>query len=277
MRTVNRALVPFPAVLANAAQIAAAVETYRGAGAKGKANGAIYAHDEVRQSLFLLYHNKCFLCEALTKKAGDQVVEHFLPHSWKAPERAYDWSNLNNACKRCNDLKRRKEFQKIAPNKDVLATLLLNPSSPPAASSIENIISFDHVEMEAIVSEEFQFDNLANNTRKLLNDDTLKHRRRNRADALRDTILQRCCLTDLKALCALDPLILDQFDPAKRAVMMNALDAADRLCLFFLRDSAEHCTSMRRLIEKCFSLHFQDLRRLGAAYSAMKDKPCDYA
>jgi hypothetical protein len=277
MRTVNRSLVPVPAVLSDTNAINEAVEVYRSSGSKGKPNNSIYSHETVLHSLSLIYYNKCFLCESLTSRGGDQVVEHFLPHSPATPERAYDWNNLNTACRRCNDLKRKNEFKETDPDNKIIATLLLDPSRPPQGFSIESIISFDSDGMEAAVTDQFSLNLIANNTKKLLNDPTLRHRRRDRADALRDTIIQRCSIRDIQKLCALDPLNLDQFHNITKDAMLLALEAADRLCLFFLRDSVEHCTSMRRLVETCYSLCYNDLKRLGVYYSQIKGKPCVYA
>ena len=80
---------------------------------KQKADGKVYAHDEVRKALERLFHDKCAYCE-LTKVEGWEV-DHFRPKGRVAEREdhpgyywlTYVWENLYPSCQHCNQ--RRKD------------------------------------------------------------------------------------------------------------------------------------------------------------------------
>lgn len=141
MRTVDRTSVPIPEKISNFHQNAhdaqAQIDLIRNS--NKKASTAIYGDRTVKSSLVALYKNICFLCQKDVSARYD--IEHFLPWSKYYPERAYDWSNLHQSCKTCNDKKRKILYKQVDPNikSKVDDILLLNPSVDP----VERLLSFD--------------------------------------------------------------------------------------------------------------------------------------
>ena len=101
---------------------------------------AVYAHNDVKRSLNLLYFDKCYICEN-DISVGRYNVEHFLPKR-HFPHLGYSWSNLHKACEGCNLAKEKKELLIRNEAGDVVDISLLDPSSE--AYSISDYITFDH-------------------------------------------------------------------------------------------------------------------------------------
>lgn len=80
-----------------------------------KANGATYAHIEVKKALERLFHDKCAYCESKMTGTSDWDVEHFRPKGRVAEREdhpgyywlTYAWENLYPSCQHCNQ--RRKD------------------------------------------------------------------------------------------------------------------------------------------------------------------------
>ncbi len=96
----------------------------------------IYAHDSVRRALARAQHDKCCFCERKIE-AGD--VEHFRPKAGFRQARydpletpgyywlAYEWTNLDFACKSCNQRNKHDLFPLRDPARRVLT--MITPSS----------------------------------------------------------------------------------------------------------------------------------------------------
>lgn len=166
MRKVNRGDIPTPTKLANLhsnnQELLNEVELIRNN--NGKAKGNIYGDVTVKNSLISLYKNICFLCQIDVTAGFD--VEHFLPWSKYHPERAYDWNNLHQSCKQCNNRKKRKIYKILdsEETKKVNDIILLDPS----IDDVEQLITFDPDTCKAISNT--NTDNKSNLTAIFLND-----------------------------------------------------------------------------------------------------------
>ncbi|ENU80280.1 TIGR02646 family protein [Acinetobacter sp. ANC 3789] len=98
----------------------------------------IYAHDDVKQALKALYHDKCYICECYVGDSYD--VEHFLPKK-HFPNLGYTWENLHKVCTPCNLAKESNQFLVKDTSGNVTDILLLDPSSP--SYSIHDYLSFN--------------------------------------------------------------------------------------------------------------------------------------
>lgn len=75
MRKVDRSSVPFPNRLLQqnlTEDNLAHLENYK------QINSSIYSHQDVKNSLKMLYFDKCYICEG-DISSGDYDVEHYLP------------------------------------------------------------------------------------------------------------------------------------------------------------------------------------------------------
>lgn len=61
-----------------------------------------YKGHDVIESLRIVFHDKCYLCEQ--GSISDPEVEHFVPHN-KTAALKYGWDNLFFSCRRCNGIK----------------------------------------------------------------------------------------------------------------------------------------------------------------------------
>lgn len=104
----------------------------------GKIKKGIYRDNTVETALITLYQNVCFLCQK--KLVDDYDVEHFLPWHSNYPERAYDWNNLHQSCRRCNSKKRKVIYKEKNNAGGVVDILLLDPSDPNV--DVEQLIYF---------------------------------------------------------------------------------------------------------------------------------------
>lgn len=104
----------------------------------GKIKKGIYRDNTVETALITLYQNVCFLCQKKLDSGYD--VEHFLPWHPNYPERAYDWNNLHQSCKRCNSKKRKVIYKVQNKSGGVADILLLDPSDPNV--DVEQLIFF---------------------------------------------------------------------------------------------------------------------------------------
>jgi len=75
----------------------------------------IYAHNEVKQALGLMFGSKCAYCEADVTMVSWQHVEHFRPVA-RYPALAYARNNLLLACGRCNGKPNKSDNFPIAPS-----------------------------------------------------------------------------------------------------------------------------------------------------------------
>ncbi|MCF5760053.1 HNH endonuclease [Aeromonas veronii] len=138
MRKIDRSAVAAPTKLtqlyANQQNLQDELELIRSGNTKAKSN--IYGDLTVKNALVGIYKNVCFLCQVDVSSGYD--IEHFLPWSVHYPERAYDWNNLHQSCKPCNNRKKRKEYKVLNDGK-VDDIRLLDPSS----DNVEVEITFD--------------------------------------------------------------------------------------------------------------------------------------
>ncbi|QHM92815.1 MULTISPECIES: HNH endonuclease [Kosakonia] len=134
-----------------------------------KISNSVYAHSDVKKSLSLLYHDKCYICEC-SVDSGKYDVEHYKPKK-HFPSLGYTWSNLHKSCDKCNLAKERKDFFKKNSQGTVIDMLLLDPSSE--FYNIEDYISFNinsKVELVGIGNDPLVLEK-ANITRLYLNGD----------------------------------------------------------------------------------------------------------
>ncbi|EHA1079635.1 hypothetical protein I8Y06_000411 [Photobacterium damselae] len=122
MRKVDRASVPFPNRLQNLTDDNLAhLEDYK------QISGSIYGHQDVKDSLQMLYFEKCYICEGDISSC-DYDVEHYLPKK-HFPQLGYTWQNLHKACAGCNLAKENKNFFVTDEEGNVTDIKLLDPSS----------------------------------------------------------------------------------------------------------------------------------------------------
>lgn len=74
-------------------------ERHAGRNPRGK-----WGHEEIRESLHGESEGLCAYCESIVTHVAYEHVEHIRPKS-KFPELSHEWSNLTNACPRCNQNK----------------------------------------------------------------------------------------------------------------------------------------------------------------------------
>lgn len=63
-----------------------------------------YRHQDIKDMLFPISHDKCAFCESFPAESGNIEVEHFYPKSLY-PTKAFEWENLLPCCRKCNDAK----------------------------------------------------------------------------------------------------------------------------------------------------------------------------
>ncbi|HEX8441048.1 hypothetical protein [Archangium sp.] len=118
---------------------------------------ALYAHEDVKQSLRVAQHDKCAFCESKFAHISYGDVEHFRPKAgWRQEEGeplsrpgyywlTYEWSNLFLSCTLCNQRFKRSLFPLQTPTlrarshkDDVTAEdpLLLDPAVDDPEASI---------------------------------------------------------------------------------------------------------------------------------------------
>lgn len=90
-------------------------------------SGAVYRHQNVKDSLKELYFDKCYICEC--DVSDGYKVEHYLPKQF-FPQLGYTWSNLHKSCEGCNLAKEHNDFLVKDTTDTVVDIKLLDPSSP---------------------------------------------------------------------------------------------------------------------------------------------------
>lgn len=98
---------------------------------KYRPDSSKYGHNEIKNKLLAISHNKCFYCESLLK-GSTKEIDHFIEVS-EDKNLAYEWENLYLSCDNCND--------KI-PNKDIPVTDVLDPCKD-SDEEIKKHISFE--------------------------------------------------------------------------------------------------------------------------------------
>lgn len=73
------------------------------------AKKARYAHPQIHRKLLEMFGGKCAYCESKIRAVAHPHVEHFRPQS-VYPRLAYSWSNLLQACPRCNSDHKKQRF-----------------------------------------------------------------------------------------------------------------------------------------------------------------------
>jgi uncharacterized protein (TIGR02646 family) len=108
----------------------------------------LYRHASVELAIESLYKNICFLCQKGVR--GNYDVEHLLPWSKYYADRAYNWNNLHQSCKECNQRKKRQDYKELDPqNKSKVTDILL---LDPTTDEVEKLITFDPFSSEASVT-----------------------------------------------------------------------------------------------------------------------------
>ena len=165
MRTINRNVIPTPTKLSRLHADPQELQNELNliSNDNKKAKGHIYGDQSVKNALVSIYKNVCFLCQSDISSGYD--IEHFLPWSKYHPERAYDWNNLHQSCKACNNRKKKKIYKELDQNEKskVNDILLLDPSS----DNVESLITFDPDTCDAI---SLNADNKSNLTAIFLNE-----------------------------------------------------------------------------------------------------------
>lgn len=90
-------------------------------------SGAVYRHQNVKDSLNELYFDKCYICEC--DVSDGYKVEHYLPKQF-FPQLGYTWSNLHKSCEGCNLAKEHNDFFIKDADNNVVDIKLLDPSNP---------------------------------------------------------------------------------------------------------------------------------------------------
>ncbi|MGL4795572.1 MAG: hypothetical protein ACRC23_17930 [Aeromonas jandaei] len=134
MRDVDRSFVPVPERLQKLT-----ADNLRHLNDYKKISNSIYAHDDVKRSLQLLYHDKCYICEC-DLGTGSYNVEHYLPKQ-HFPSLGYTWENLHKSCEGCNLAKESDDFFFKDANGKIYDIKLLDPSSNQYRAS--DYITFD--------------------------------------------------------------------------------------------------------------------------------------
>lgn len=134
MRKVDRTSVPIPSRLQNLTEVNREHLTNH-----LNISGSVYAHNDVKRSLQMLYFDKCYICEG-DISSSEYDVEHYLPKQ-KFPHLGYTWSNLHKACSGCNLAKEKKGFFIQDEGGTIIDIKLLDPSNPNY--EIADYLSFD--------------------------------------------------------------------------------------------------------------------------------------
>jgi len=140
MRHVDRTLVNHPNNLLNlTAEQKAHLTDHK------KIRSDIYAHENVKQALKSIYHEKCYICEC---HVGDNyAVEHYLPKQHFS-HLGYTWENLHKVCNQCNLAKESDLFFIKDLSNNITDILLLDPSN--ISYNISDYLSFN-LDGEAIL------------------------------------------------------------------------------------------------------------------------------
>ncbi|MDO7480727.1 hypothetical protein Q5X66_15525, partial [Acinetobacter baumannii] len=140
MRQIDRTLVNHPYNLLNlTAEQMAHLTNHK------NIRSAIYAHENVKQALKSIYHEKCYICECYV---GDNyAVEHYLPKQYFS-HLGYTWDNLHKVCDQCNLAKESDQFFIKDQSDNIVDILLLDPSNP--SYNISDYLSFN-LDGEAIL------------------------------------------------------------------------------------------------------------------------------
>lgn len=141
MRQVNRSIVSPPNNLSNLSPVQLAHLSNH-----ENIRQDIYAHDDVKQALKVLYHDKCYICECYVGDSYD--VEHFLPKKHFS-HLGYTWENLHKVCTSCNLAKESRNFLVKDTSDIVTDILLLDPST--SSYSISDYLSFN-INGEAVLT-----------------------------------------------------------------------------------------------------------------------------
>lgn len=221
-----------------------------------KAQPTIYRHPDVVSKLRCLYLDKCFLCECHVGEGGE--VEHFLPWHKGAPERAYDWKNLNWSCPHCN--KSKKQFHSCEFS-------LIDPSNPPCC--LDELISFDKdCNMHGGRNTEYVQKPEVQHTLELLNNPFPRSARRVRLKELEESIFE-IHKTSWEKLQKMDSIEPATWSNEERSQLLPALDRADALYNFFLTEKAPFSVCMQAVLFPLFHFTVHDFRRMSEAYRSL--------
>ena len=183
MRYINRNSIQVPQKLATLYANQAVFNSAKQAIANGTdIRKGLYRHESVELAIEALYKDVCFLCQKSVK--GDYDVEHLLPWSKHFPERAYDWENLHQSCKECNQKKKRHVYKELdaTDNKKVIDILLLDPTR----AQVDQLITFDPFTSESVVTTRGNTEPKAHTTTHFLNSSDYVLARKAHWDAIRD-------------------------------------------------------------------------------------------
>ncbi|MGL6261665.1 HNH endonuclease [Vibrio sp. WXL210] len=183
MRYINRNSIQVPQKLATLYANQAEFNSAKQAIANGTdIKKGLYRHESVELAIETLYKDICFLCQKGVK--GNYDVEHLLPWSKHFPERAYDWENLHQSCKECNQKKKRHKYKKfdVTDNKKVIDILLLDPTR----EQVDQLITFDPFTSESVVTTRGDDVPKAHTTVHFLNSPDYVLARKAHWDAIRD-------------------------------------------------------------------------------------------
>ncbi|EEZ40972.1 HNH endonuclease [Photobacterium damselae] len=183
MRYINRNSIQVPQKLATLYANQAEFDNAKQAIANGTdIRKGLYRHDSVKLALETLYKDVCFLCQKSVKDNYD--VEHLLPWSKHFPERAYDWENLHQSCKECNQKKKRHTYKELdtTDHNKVIDILLLDPTR----AQVDQFITFDPFTSESVVTERGNTVLKAQTTTHFLNSSDYVLARKAHWDAIRD-------------------------------------------------------------------------------------------
>lgn len=265
MRQVDRSKVPTPACLQNLTPVAKSHLSNH-----TKISNYIYAHQDVKNSLQLLYHDKCYICEC-DVSSGRFDVEHYLPKK-HFPQFGYTWENLHKSCGGCNLAKEQDSFFFFDANGKRVDVKLLDPSS--TSYNIRDYVTFDidSCAQSAGIGTDATVLQKAQNTILYLNGEfnsaygkELKFLRSRRSVSF----LRFCLDSNLNALKPRVLEIKDDLQNYTAPTASNLLNIDQRLCQLliicddeYLSDQAAFSTSVRVHLYPTLNLSYSDLLKI---------------
>jgi len=236
----------------------------------------IYAHEDVKKALKVIYHEKCYICECFV---GDNyAIEHYKPKK-HFPDLGYTWGNLHKVCTQCNLAKESQQFFIKDPISDeIIDILLLDPSDQ--SYYISDYLSFN-LDGEAVLASFGTDPNLRNkaeNTVKYLNGELrkaqgkpfehaaqLKYLRASRICAfertLRETNLRNFLGNILDIYSTLNTYQA-KTDPKSQKLDLDTYHFLANLFKNFLDDHCPYCSTLREYCFNVFKIKFDDLKNI---------------
>lgn len=235
----------------------------------------IYAHEDVKQALKAIYHDKCYICECYVGDSYD--VEHYLPKKY-FPHLGYTWENLHKVCTSCNLAKESTQFLVKDSSDNITDILLLDPSL--SSYSISDYLSFN-INGEAVLTNIGTDSSLrlkADNTARYLNGELrktqgkpfehaskLNHLRSSRIAAFERSLRENHFSTFQQNIMNIHRTCSNYIAKSELAELQHDRETYDFLAKIFesfLNDSCPFCSVLRDYCFIAFKLTFTELRSI---------------